>query len=509
MAPDIGLGNWFLQRARRTPERKALTFEGETWTYASLLDKVDALAARLGAHGVERGARVAFLGFNQPTFLVAMFATARLGAIFVPLNFRLTGPELAFIINDAGVHTLIVDAHHQPVIDSARSELGTVACYFAPVASPGWLSLEGREPPITAGVHVDPDDPALIMYTSGTTGQPKGAVLTHANLWWNNINAMLNVDFLESDVTLTAAPMFHIGGLNVFTLVTLQKGGEVVLQRSFDPGAALAALAKHRVTTMFGVPAMFLFMAQHPAFATTDLSSVRMLICGGAPCPLPLLKTYEARGVIVQQGYGLTETAPMVTFLAPEFATSKVGSSGRTPLFVEVKLVDAEGRVLTEPGAKGEVLVRGPNVMAGYWGRPDATAQAIDAEGWFRTGDIAYADSEGFITICDRVKDMIISGGENVYPAEVESVLFKHPSVADVAVIGVPDEQWGETVAAIVALKPNCVLSLDELRDFAATSLARYKLPRQLEFLNALPRGATGKILKFELRNQFISAPGP
>ena len=508
MAPDIGLGNWLYQRARRTPERKALTFEGDTWSYGTLLDKIDGLAGRLAAHGVKRGARVAFLGFNQPAFLVTLFATARLGAIFVPLNFRLTGPELAFIINDAGAHALIADAHHRSVIDGARAELAKVARYFSEDGGSGWLPLEGPEPAIAEGLRVDPDDPALIMYTSGTTGRPKGAVLTHANLWWNNTNAILNIDVLENDVTLTAAPMFHIGGLNVCTLVTLQKGGEVVLQRSFDPSAVLAALAKHRVTTMFGVPAMFMFMAQHPAFATTDLSSVRLLICGGAPCPLPLLKTYEARGVSMQQGYGLTETSPMVTFLAPEYATSKVGSSGRTPLFVEVKLVDPDGRALREPGAKGEVLVRGPNVMAGYWGRPDATAQAIDADGWFRTGDVAYADGEGFITICDRVKDMIISGGENVYPAEVESVLFKHPAIADVAVIGAPDEQWGEMVAAIVALKPNYTLTLEELRDFAGPSLARYKLPRRIEFVAALPRGATGKVLKFELRKQFAAGAG-
>ena len=257
---------------------------------------------------------------------------------------------------------------------------------------------------------------------------------------------------------------------------------------------------------MFGVPAMFQFMAQHPDFATADLSSVRMLVCGGAPCPLPLLETYAKRGISVQQGYGLTETAPMVTFLAPEFATSKIGSSGRTPLLTEVRLVDSDGGIVTEAGARGEVQVRGPNVTVGFWNLPEATAAAIDYDGWFRTGDVAYADEEGFIYICDRVKDMIISGGENVYPAEVESVLFKHPSITDVAVIGLPDSKWGETVAAIVALKPNSTLDLEGLRDFAGKDLARYKLPRRLEILDALPRGGTGKVLKFELRKIFGAA---
>ena len=505
MTPDIGLGNWFGQRARRTPERKALFFEGRNWTYGALLGDIDALAGRLRRQGVGPGVRVAFLGFNQPAFLIAMFAVARLGAIFVPLNFRLTGPELSMIINDSGAHTLIVDAHHRPMIESIRSELTSVVRFLCTEAAEGWLSTEDSGPPIDDCVCVKNDDPAIIMYTSGTTGKAKGAVLTHGNLWWNNTNAMHNFDVLQDDVTLAAAPFFHIGGLNVITLVTLQKGGEVVLHRAFDPGAALAAMAEHRVTTMFGVPVMFQFMAQHPDFAKTDLSSVRMLICGGAPCPLPLLQAYEERGVTVQQGYGLTETAPMVTFLAPEYAASKIGSSGRTPLFTEIRLIDRSGVVLNEAGARGEVQVRGPNVMIGYWNRPEVTAEAIDSDGWFRTGDVAYADAEGFIFICDRVKDMIISGGENIYPAEAESVLFKHPSIADVAVIGLPDEKWGETVAAIVVLKPGCTLDLDQLRDFAGASLARYKLPRQMETLDVLPRGATGKVLKFELRKQFGS----
>jgi fatty-acyl-CoA synthase len=251
------------------------------------------------------------------------------------------------------------------------------------------------------------------------------------------------------------------------------------------------------------VPAMFQFMAQHPAFNEADLSSVRVLIVGGAPCPLPVLKTYLSRGVPMQQGYGLTETAPMVSFLSPEFALTKVGSSGRTPLFVEVKLVDADGRVVSAPGAKGEALVRGPNVTSGYWNLPEATSAAIDPDGWFRTGDAAYFDEEGFLYICDRVKDMIISGGENVYPAEVESGLMRHPAIAEVAVIGEPDEQWGEAIVAVAVLRSGQVLTIEELREFAGEFLARYKLPRRLEIVAALPRNATGKILKYQLRQMF------
>ena len=247
---------------------------------------------------------------------------------------------------------------------------------------------------------------------------------------------------------------------------------------------------------------MFQFMAQHPDFISTDLTSVRTLVVGGAPCPVPLLEIYEARGIPVQQGYGLTETAPMVSFLAPEHAKSKVGSSGRTPIFTEVRLVASDGNLISNADILGEVHVRGPNVMAGYWNRPDATAEAIDPDGWFKTGDVAYVDKEGFIYICDRVKDMIISGGENIYPSEVEGILFKHHAIVDVAVIGAPDEKWGETTVAVVVLKPDATLSIDELRDFAGPMLARYKLPRRLEVVSVLPRSATGKVLKFELRQR-------
>jgi fatty-acyl-CoA synthase len=502
MTPDIGLANWFMQRALRTPERKALHFEGRNWTYAEMQQRIEQCAARLAALGVAKGDRVAFLGLNQPMFLFSMFASVRLGAIFVPLNFRLTGPELVFMINDCAAGALIVDAQLRPVIEPARAQLPTLKAFLAAEEEAEWLPGVA---PAAGPVAAREDDVAMIMYTSGTTGRPKGAMLTHGNFWWNNANGMHALDPLQDDVTLTAAPIFHIGGLNVTTLMALQKGALVVLHRTFDPGKALADIAAHRVTTMFGVPAMFQFMAQHPAFNETDLSSVRVLIVGGAPCPLPVLKTYLSRGVPMQQGYGLTETAPMVSFLSPEFALTKVGSSGRTPLFVEVKLVDADGRVVSAAGAKGEALVRGPNVTAGYWNLPDATKAAIDSDGWFRTGDAAYFDEEGFLFICDRVKDMIISGGENVYPAEVESGLMRHPAIAEVAVIGEPDEQWGEAILAVAVLKSGQVLTIEELREFAGEFLARYKLPRRLEIVAALPRNATGKILKYQLRQMFAT----
>jgi fatty-acyl-CoA synthase len=508
--PDLSLGNWLAQRTRCSPHRRALTFEGVTWTYRELLERVDRLAAALRAGGVYHGDRVGFIGLNQPAFLETMFAAARLGATFVPLNFRLTGPELTYILNDAGVHTLVVDAPHRAVIDGVRGELHVQRYLSADDAAPGWPSLSDATSgldPIRQGEPVAADEVAVIMYTSGTTGRPKGAMLTHGNIWWNNVNVMLTLDPAEDDVTLVTAPLFHIGGLNVTTLITWQKGGEVVLHRMFDPARFLEDVPRYGVTTTFAVPAMLLFVSQHPEFGTADLTSLQMICCGGAPVPEPLMKAFLGRGIPVNQGYGLTETAPMVTFLTPEFGLAKLGSAGRPPMFVEVRLVDPDNTVLTEPLDKGEVCVKGPNVMKGYWNRPDATAAAIDSAGWFHTGDIGYLDQDGFLYIADRVKDMVITGGENVYPAEVESVLYDHPAVAEAAVLGLPDERWGEAVVAIVALKPEASLSLEQLRDFAGHRLARYKLPSRLELVDSLPRNPAGKVLKYELRARF-GGPG-
>ena len=508
MTPDIGLGNWMYQRASRTPRRTALTFEGASWTYEALQDRIDRQAQGLRAMGVCRGDRVGFLGFNQPAFLETLFAAARLGAIFVPLNFRLSGPELVYIINNAGVHTLIVDAPHRPVIDGIRSELPCRHYFSADQAAEGWPVLESliaAHPPLRVGEAVTEDETAIIIFTSGTTGRPKGAMLTHGNIWWNNVNVLHAYDVHESEVSLLIAPLFHIGGLNVNSLVIWQKGGHIVLHRSFDPARCLDDITRYRVTTMFAVPAMLLFLSQNPGFAGADLTSLGTIVCGGAPVPEPLMRLYAERGVPINQGYGLTETSPFVTFLAPEWGMAKLGSAGRAPMFSEVRIVDANGATVREPRVKGEVITRGPNIMKAYWNNPEATADAIDAEGWFHTGDIGYLDEDGFLFIADRLKDMVITGGENVYPAEVESVLYDHPAIGEIAVIGLPDQKWGEAVTAVIALKSGGVLDLETLRDFAAERLARYKIPTRLEIVSALPRNPAGKVLKFELRARFAS----
>jgi fatty-acyl-CoA synthase len=507
MARDMGLGYWLTRRASLTPARRALVFEGEAWTYEQLDQRATALAHALRDLGVRHGDRVAFLDLNHPYFLLTLFAAAKLGAIHVPLNFRLTAPELSFIIGDAGVHTLVHGEAFAGIVDRIRGE---IPCrqLVSTTARPGVHGLDSLllgQSGDALDSQVSTDDVAVIMYTSGTTGRPKGAMLTHGNLLWNNINAFLAYDSSGDDVTLVCAPLFHIGGLNVTTLTAFMKGATVVLMRSFEPGEVLELIARHRVTTMFGVPAMFLFMSQHPAFASADLSSVRHFICGGAPVPEALIQLYGARGICFAQGYGLTETSPFVTLVPMERALDKVGSAGVPPMFTDVRLVDERGEDVPT-GERGEVVVRGPNVMKGYWNRPDATAETI-VDGWLHTGDVGVRDAEGYYYIVDRKKDMIISGGENVYPAEVEDCLYQHPGVAEVAVIGVPDSRWGEAVLAVVVRRPGASVEAQDIVEFTQGRLARYKQPRQVVFTEVLPRNPAGKVLKFELRQRFAGAP--
>lgn len=505
-AVDIGLGSWFARRTLQTPDRPALTFEGATRSYAVMNRDIDRLAAAMRAAGVCRGDRVGFLGLNQPLYFDLLFAAARIGAIFVPLNFRLTGSELGYIINDAGIHTLVVDEPHRNTIDGIRTGLCCRHYLSADNAAAGWLPISdfiGEAKSLPASEVTDADDIAVIMYTSGTTGLPKGVMLTHGNLWWSNIMFALSLDVSETDISMVMAPLFHIGGLNVTPLSSWQKGAHVILHRSFNPAQFIADVAFYRVTTSFAVPAMLLFISQQPDFMTADLSSIRRIVCGGAPVPEPLLRLYNHRGIPLNQGYGLTETAPAGTFLGNDFALAKLGSAGKPGYFIDLRIVGDDGRTSLPTGQRGEVILRGPNIMRGYWNKPEATASAIDPEGWFHTGDIGYLDDEGFLYICDRLKDMIISGGENIYPAEVEAVLYAHPAIAEIAVIGEVSEKWGESVTAVAALKPEQFLDLDGLRSWATERLARYKLPSRLEIVDMLPRNPAGKVLKFELRERF------
>ena len=503
MANDHGLGFQLTRRANLSPTRTALVFRDESWTYAEFNQVVNRTANGLHALGVNPGDRVGFLGLNHPRFFFTLFAAAKLGAIFVPLNFRLTGPELTFIIGDAGLHTLVYEEHFASIIDEIRADLPVreLVCGSPQQGARSFQDLQHDQRDGDLDYPVEGNDIAWIMYTSGTTGRPKGAMLTHDNILWNNINASLAYDALSDDRTLAVAPLFHIGGLNVTPMGSLWKGASVVVEQMFEPGLVLELIEKHRITTMFGVPAMFLFMAQHPDFATRDLGSLRLLVVGGAPVPEKLIKTYAARGVPMLQGYGLTETAPFSSFLPSDMAIKKQGSAGIPPFFGEVKCVDENGHTVAD-GERGEIVVKGPNVMKGYWNRPDATAEVL-VDGWFHTGDIGTRDEDGYFYILDRKKDMIISGGENVYPAEIEDTLYQHPAIREVAVIGVTHPRWGETVRAVVVVKEGETLTEADVIEFTQGKLARYKQPKSVKFTDMLPRNPAGKVIKFELREKF------
>ncbi|MFD0921914.1 long-chain fatty acid--CoA ligase [Saccharopolyspora rosea] len=481
-----GIGSWPARQARSRPGAAAVVHRDRTRSYAELAGRAQAVARLLLDLGVERGDRVAYLGPNHPGFLATLFGAGLAGAVFVPLNTRHSDAELAFALRDADAAVLVHDPRHAA---SARA-LATGGLRTVDVAELD--GLPGGEP---VDEPVDLDDLAMILYTSGTTGRPKGAMLTHGNLTWNALNVLVDVDITSEEVTLVSAPLFHTAALGMTCLPTLLKGGAVLLEESFDPDRTLDLVERHRVTCLFGVPTMFDALSRSARWAEADLGSVRFLLCGGAPVPPDLLRRYRARGLAIRQGYGLTEASPSV-LLQPQ-GDERVGSAGAPAFFTDVRLRTPEGQP-PEPGAPGELQVRGANVVRGYWQRPDADPRTAD--GWLRTGDVATADDDGHYRVVDRLKDMFISGGENVYPAEVEAVLREHPGVVDAAVVGLPDPVWGETGRAVVVARPG--VTERELLDFARERLAGYKVPKSVRFADALPRNPTGKLDKRALREQ-------
>lgn len=451
--------------ARTAPGKTALRCEGTNLSYAQLWDAVEAATRALPVH---KGDRVAYLGYNDPAQLVLLFALARLGAILVPLNWRLTLAEHREIVADCSPSLVVCGPEFEQHAGQLGVPLGRLDAPQAPQQP-----LGGAE-----------EDDVLIVYTSGTTGRPKGAVLTQSALVWNGLNSFYAHDLAEGDHVLTALPMFHVGGLNIQTLPALFAGATVTLQRKFDPGAWLRAVAERRPTLSLLVPAAMRAVIEHPAWVSTDLSSLRLLNTGSMIVPEALIRAFHARGVPVGQIYGATETAPIAVALRAQDALRKPGSAGKPVPHCEVKLVD------------GEVWVRGPAVMRTYWNDPSG----LTSDGWFRSGDLARTDEEGFWWIVGRSKDVIISGGENIHPAEIENVLAEVPVIAEAAVVGVTDPKWGECACAAVVLKPGSVLIETEVRKLFEERLARYKHPRRIVSLPSLPKSALGKVQKAELR---------
>ena len=509
-----GIGHWVTRRSLLSGGRTALVSGGQHTTYADLDRRTNQVAAALVALGVRRGDRVAALLVNSVEFIEVLFGCAKIGAITVPLNVRLAAPEIGYILADSGADVLIFQGQLAAQATGAVTELGVRVRHLVRaggVPAPGedaFDDLISGAASESVECDVDGRDPAFVMYTSGTTGRPKGAILTHDNLLWNAINVMgTDMGLRGDDVTVAVAPMFHIGGLGAHTLPLLYVGGTSVIMPSFDPRATLQAMSSHHVTIQFMVPAMWAALTQVPEFDSFDLSALRYAMGGGSPVPLTVIDFMRERGVPFTEGFGMTETAPMVTVLDAENVSKRAGSIGRVAMHVDARIVDDHDHdVATD--TVGELIVRGPNVFAGYWMKPDASAEAFRG-GWFHTGDLGRMDAEGYITLVDRKKDMIISGGENVYPIEVEQVLFRHPAVLDAAVIGGKDAKWGERVVAVVVAEPAVEApSVQEMMDWCRERLAHFKCPRDVHFVDELPRNATGKLLKTELRKRFAGIEG-
>ncbi|KAB8174022.1 acyl-CoA synthetase [Microbispora catharanthi] len=507
---NAGLGGWPARRAQMSPDRTAFVYADRPLSYAEVHERTTRLASRLRDAGVRAGDRVAYLGPNHVAFAETMFATHVLGGIFVPLNFRLAAPEIAYMLEHSGASVLVYAPECGAVVRDLPGLPGlrTVVALESPAEGERhyetWLS-QGDPTPIDIPVALD--DIALILYTSGTTGRPKGAMLSHANLVWNCFHIMIGVDVTSTEVTLISAPLFHVAALNQTLLPTFLKGGISVIMPSWDVDRCYDLIERHRVTWMFGVTAMFAALARSPRWPGADLSSLRTLMSGGAAIPVALIRAYQERGLVFCQGYGMTETAPGATFLEAGESVRKVGSAGVPVFFANVRVVRPDLTPVA-PGEPGEVLVQGPNVTPGYWRDPEATAAALTEGGWFHSGDIATLDDEGHLHIVDRVKDMYISGGENVYPAEVEGVLFEHPAVVEAAVVGVPDDTWGEVGRAFVVPRPGVAVTPGEVRDFLRPRLAKYKIPVYVDVVDALPKTGSGKIRKPDLRRRPLPA-GP
>jgi fatty-acyl-CoA synthase len=483
------------------PDRVAIHFRGADWTYAECWRRVEAATARLAAIGVQPGDRVAWLGYNHPELLAILFALARIGAMLVPLNFRLAVPELREILAHADASVLVAEPDLYPQARELSARLPLVKMVGLHDAPADWFAWEGDPPagftPKLAGTDASP---ALIVYTSGTTGKPKGAVHTQAAILWNAVNSIYAHDLTHADHVLNPLPMFHVGGLSIQSIPVLHVGGTLTIHARFDPSLWLADVAARRPTLSLLVPATMKAVVDHPKFAETELSSLRMLNSGSSTIPDGLIRAFHDRGIPVGQVYGTTETGPISIVLRAEDAFAKVGAAGKPAMHCDIRLVDPEGNDVPQ-GAVGEIWVRGPNVMQGYWKDPD---NAAFRDGWFHTGDLASIDADGFYRVAGRSKDMIISGGENIYPAELENVLADCAAVQECAVFGAPDAKWGEVAVAAIVKRPGAALDEAGVRALFEGRLARFKHPRRIVFVDALPRNAMGKVQKFELRQQLV-----
>lgn len=503
------LGRWTRDRALATPDRVAVDDRGVVLSYRELDGRASRLAQALlhGGYGV--GDRIATITGNSADQVVLFFACAKAGLVLVPLSWRLSPRELALQLEHADPALLLVEEEFGTLAAATRNRLvhvptvGILGGSGVESSVPQPVRREASEPVVQRPVR--DDDPLLIIFTSGTRGQARGAVLTHANCFWTNLALSRIAEITSCDVVLAVMPQYHVGGWNIQPLLAWWVGATVVLERTFDPGRVLQLIHDRQITTTMGVPANYLFLAEHPGFPTTDLTSLRHAIVGGAPMPEPLLRTWHARGIALTQGYGLTEASPNVLCLPDEDARSKVGLAGKPYPHVEVALADpVTGEFLTGE-ATGELLVRGPSVFPGYFRAPEETELALRG-GWLYTGDLMRRDAAGYYQVIDRISDIYISGGESVAPVEIENTLSGHRAVADVAVIGVPDRRWGEVGVAHVVARSGVPTDEKELLDHCREHLAAFKVPARIVFVTRIPRSDGNKVLRRVLLSEYLQA---
>jgi fatty-acyl-CoA synthase len=507
----VNVGDWIRKWSLLQPQKKALYFEDRPFTYQEVNHRTNQLCHLLLTTGVKKGDRVAVLLHNCHQYVEIFLALSKIGAILVPLNWRLAGPELEFILQDSGSRTLIFEPEFEEVVASIRPRLNFFNGDYLTIGQPcpDWsidyekaISEKPTNEPSVNGP-VGDEDPHIIMYTSGTTGVPKGAVLSHRKTFFNVLNADIVYNLTSKDTVIVSRPMFHSGGLLVEAAPVLYKGGTLILKKRSRPNEILETIQKYHVTVLELATTVYQFILHDCNLSQYDLSSVRCFFTGGERIPIAMLKEYHKKGIIISQIFGQTE-ASTIAFLSPEKAAHKIGAVGLPVFHGEVRIVDKTGKDV-KPGEVGEIIVKGPTLMSGYWNRPDLTAETI-RNGWLCTGDLAKKDEEGYIYIVDRERDMYISGGENVYPAEIEKIFFTHPKVLDAGVVGVPDEKWGEVGKAYIVLKPGETMTEEEAFEFLRGKVGKYKIPKHVQFVVELPKTASGKVQKFLLKEEHQKA---